>query len=79
MKHLGAEVRKLGGFLVGNLREDASLPDHLRVSAQDSVHVGPNPKLFGVESRGNEGARIIGTSTSERSPDSIRALRRGTR
>ena len=56
---------KFHGFHVAQLANGVGRLDHFGVGSHEAVHVGPDLQLFGVESCGNDGCRVVATATTE--------------
>ena len=56
MQNLRAVVSQLGRFIVGERVQHAGFADRAGIGAHDSVHIGPDPQLGGVQ-RGRENRR----------------------
>ena len=75
MDHLGAEVRELHGFVVGQRIDHLGIGHQARIRAQHAVDVGPDANLFRVEQRAKDRAREIAAVAAQRGLQTLRITR----
>ena len=65
INHLCTEVTKFGRFYITQFRNGISSWNDTRVSRHKSVYIGPDFQTCRIQSRSNNGSRIVRATTSE--------------
>ena len=76
INHLCTEVTKFGRFYITQFRNGISSWNDTRVSRHKSVYIGPDFQTCRIQSRSNNGSRIVRATTSEVRHISCRFIRR---
>ena len=66
MDHLGAEVRQLHRFLVGERVDDRRVGNQARIGAEHAIDVGPDVDLVGVEQAADDRGGEVAAVAAER-------------
>ena len=59
------EVTKFGCFYIAQFGNSISCWDHTRIGSHKAIHIGPYLQTAGIERCGNNGSRIIRTTTTK--------------
>src|SRR5262249_35925768 len=71
MEHLGAKIGQFGGLVEADLPDGPGSRAEPGVGGHHAFHVGPDFDLIGIESRAEDGSRIIRPSAAEGGGNSL--------
>ena len=63
--HFSPEVTKLRSLYIAQLINSVGSGNHTRVGGHETIHIRPDFQRIGIQCRGYNGSRIVGTAATE--------------